>query len=57
MDSSKKLKTEPYMGKTFQIQFKLSFLVPHPHPTHKPQPPHPHPHPHPHPTPTHTPLK
>ena len=44
MDSSKKLKTEPYMGKTFQIQFKLSFLVPHPHP-------------HPHPTPTHTPLK
>ena len=50
MDSSKKLKTEPDMGKTFQIQFKLSFLVPHPHPTHKPQPPHPHPHPHPHPT-------
>ena len=32
MDSSKKLKTEPNMGKTFQIQFKLSFLVPHPHP-------------------------
>ena len=31
MDSSKKLKTEPDMGKTFQIQFKLSFLVPHPH--------------------------
>ena len=33
MESSKKLKTEPDMGKTFQIQFKLSFLVPHPHPT------------------------
>ena len=38
MDSSKKLKTEPNMGKTFQIQFKLSFLVPHPHPTPTPTP-------------------
>ena len=40
MDSSKKLKTEPNMGKTFQIQFKLSFLVPHPHPTPTPTPTH-----------------
>ena len=28
------------MGKTFQIQFNLSFLVPHPHPTPTPTPTH-----------------